>query len=539
MHLVLRRSIGSSHGFRIILLLVALVFFTADLQAASEPEVEVIGCVVDYGGKPYRNIWISLYGLNYNGGAEYNGNNSVGTTDERGEFSVRMKAGLPGVDAQPAQARIHGEFRGYVTKGWTGGRTDAWPKIIVSNIGERVDLHPKGCIKFSYPIDVSGVVFNDELEDSGHPDGVGLRLSVGDDYVEVGASIPASGYSSQKFYFGVDLIENDAYEIKISRQPKNMHCEVKRGIKGTIGGVSSEIKPIEMSYNGWATTTLEVRCTEDEETRVFYRKRDEREAALSALGEEMVARTRFDLHRTEGREAFLQACDERIASARRRIAYKTDKAKCMRAAGNAMQASEARSGLLRTADKPLLSVGGRESSTEEIDSFYRAWDEREATLYELGEKMLGSNGFNLQTRAGRAAFLQACDERIAAACSRVEDGAGKTKEDEQVILLPRNKTSASDLIQSSIKEANDPSAKADRLAREAGVLKQNKADTEELQAAMGQLVGVIEKHKQAKQDRKQEEQQNRPYGAIAECTPGRTYDAHKCNCLMNPKDAGC
>ena len=74
-------------------------------------------------------------------------------------------------------------------------------------------------------------------------------------------------------------------------------------------------------------------------------------------------------------------------------------------------------GRLRTADKPLLTVGVgvNDTSFEQSSAFSREWDIREEILYGLGEKMLEWGNFNLQTAAGREAFLRACDERIAAA----------------------------------------------------------------------------------------------------------------------------
>ena len=85
-----------------------------------------------------------------------------------------------------------------------------------------------------------------------------------------------------------------------------------------------------------------------------------------------------------------------------------------------MRADESGSdnGRLRTADKPLLTSGGPQATAAHISDFYHDWDNREEILYQLGEKMLAWGDFKLQTIAGRAAFLQACDEKIAAARAR-------------------------------------------------------------------------------------------------------------------------
>jgi hypothetical protein len=85
-----------------------------------------------------------------------------------------------------------------------------------------------------------------------------------------------------------------------------------------------------------------------------------------------------------------------------------------------MRADESGSvnGRLRTADKPLFTCCNAQTTREHINDFNRDWDNREETLYQLGEKMLEWGDFKLQTIAGRAAFLQACDEKIAAARAR-------------------------------------------------------------------------------------------------------------------------
>lgn len=259
----LSRSLGNDQGHRrwANLSAVALVFFTTTTQAASEPEVEVIGCVQDYGGRPYRNVHVELSGLNYKGGAGYSGNNSVDTTNERGEFSVRMKAGKPaqpGIPEQPATARISGTRKVYVTSGWQGGPwggADVWPKITVSNTGKPVDLRPKGCIRFPYPIDVSGVVTSDDLKLAPYPT-LTLRINAVGDYSKITTSIPSSS-GHRDFNFGVDLRLGDAYKIE-PEQPQCAQCVFESPAGEKIG--ESELTLLPGSDNTWSANMLRLHC---------------------------------------------------------------------------------------------------------------------------------------------------------------------------------------------------------------------------------------------------------------------------------------
>lgn len=275
-------------GFHAILSAVALAFFASDLQA-SEPEVEVIGCVVDYVGQPYRNVFIELSGLNYKGGAGYTGNNSIGWTDERGEFTVRMKAGLPGmreVPAQPARARIRGKREVYVNSGGLGGvdaGKDVWPDTIVENIGKPVDLRPEGCIRFPYPIEVIGLVTSDELltrdeqKDGFKLPSLRLRISDDDAYVETGDTIPGHGIV-RNINFGVALRPGDKYKINIPKQPYSLgpnpfnpkqkicyQCDVKAGNKGTVGDIDDNLtlQPLGNKDSLWAINKFRVHCTRE------------------------------------------------------------------------------------------------------------------------------------------------------------------------------------------------------------------------------------------------------------------------------------
>lgn len=242
---------------------VALVFIATTVQAASEPEVDVIGCVQDIGGQPYRNVHVELSGLNYKGGAGYTGNNSVGTTNERGEFSVRMKAGAPaksGVTEKPAIARISGKYEVYVARGWGGGGSwggaDVWPKITVSNTGKQVDLRSKGCIRFPYPIDVSGVVTSDDLEVTPYPT-LTLRISAVGDNLKMTTYIP-SGSGNQDFNFGVDLRVGDAYRIDVPEQPQCARCDFVTLAGEKVG--ESKLTLLPGSYNAWSAKMLRIHC---------------------------------------------------------------------------------------------------------------------------------------------------------------------------------------------------------------------------------------------------------------------------------------
>lgn len=85
-----------------------------------------------------------------------------------------------------------------------------------------------------------------------------------------------------------------------------------------------------------------------------------------------------------------------------------------------MRADESNSvnGRIR-AGKPLFTCCDAQTTNAHINDFNHDWDIREETLYQLGANMCewGVDS-KMQTIAGRAAFLQACDEKIAAARAR-------------------------------------------------------------------------------------------------------------------------
>ena len=71
------------------------------------------------------------------------------------------------------------------------------------------------------------------------------------------------------------------------------------------------------------------------------------------------------------------------------------------------------------AGKPLFTCCDAQTTNAHINDFNHDWDIREETLYQLGANMCewGVDS-KMQTIAGRAAFLQACEEKIAAARAR-------------------------------------------------------------------------------------------------------------------------
>jgi len=71
------------------------------------------------------------------------------------------------------------------------------------------------------------------------------------------------------------------------------------------------------------------------------------------------------------------------------------------------------------AGAPIFTCCDAQTTNAHINDFRHDWDIREETLYQLGENMCewGVDS-KMQTIAGRAAFLQACDEKIAAARTR-------------------------------------------------------------------------------------------------------------------------
>lgn len=242
---------------QIVLATVLLIFATA-ARAQNGPEVEVRGCVVDSGGKPFRNVNIQLSGLNYRGGAGYAGNNSIDTTNERGEFSLRMRAGTK--DA-PARAKLTGRYDVYVIRGWNGGGRpggiDVWPDFQVENIGQPVDLRSK-CIRFEYPFDVSGsVVLKEPLDVSPYP-GLRLRITVGGAFSDLTTFIPRVGVT-QEFNFGIDLSKLDHYVVNVHEpQPKGVYCEILEGKEGNGGDQATFL--LESSYNTWTSKLLKVSC---------------------------------------------------------------------------------------------------------------------------------------------------------------------------------------------------------------------------------------------------------------------------------------
>ncbi|MEI7681826.1 MAG: hypothetical protein WCK07_20670, partial [Betaproteobacteria bacterium] len=262
-----------------------LLIAAAAARAADEPEVEVRGCVVDSGGRPFRNVNIELSGLNYRGGAGYAGNNSVDTTNEQGEFSLRMKAGTK---EAPARAQLAGRYEVYVTPGWNGGKkfggADVWPDLPpIQNIGQPVDLRRNGCIRFNYPFDVSGTVVSELLDVSPYPS-LTLRITVGSAYSTLSTYIPKPGVTPE-FNFGIDLRNGDAYTVDVPRQPRGAQCDIVAGASG-YGGEPGTVL-LESSYNIWTSKRLQVSCRKAPVEKTEAEK--EKEAAEKAAADKLAA----------------------------------------------------------------------------------------------------------------------------------------------------------------------------------------------------------------------------------------------------------
>jgi hypothetical protein len=270
-----------AHWRRVQILCAALAVlsFAVNGLAASEAEVKVTGCVVDHGGRPYKEVNIALSGVNYKGGAGYTGNHSETRTDHLGEFTVRMKAGVP---ERPAQASIRGTREIYTTGGWTGSNrsgtfagADVWPETLVQNIGKPVDLRPKGCIRFPYPITVLGAATSENLYEQDpwpHRSSLRLRLSRGDGHLDMGTPIPVDSRRVQEIDFGVDFRAGDTYSVDIIQQPYSLgpavpptqkmciQCDLVRGATETIGQTPDIIIPVHRYWNLWGVQSLRLQC---------------------------------------------------------------------------------------------------------------------------------------------------------------------------------------------------------------------------------------------------------------------------------------
>lgn len=374
---------------------------------ASEPEVAVTGCVVDFGGKRYKNVDVTLKGLNYRGGDGYSNNNSVTLTDANGEFSLRMKAGeAPPGQAATAQVRATIE-RPFQSRSWSGNASDASHEINVSNIGKPVDLRPAGCLRYPWPISVGGEITSEELDEKADSS-VSVMFAAGGSRDRLAVRIPnrRGREGVARFDLLVSLSERDTYAAQITEQPKGAHCEVKAGNAGIAGQAPTE----EQAQNYWVTTSLRIHCV------------------------------RRDIPPEEPRP---------------------------RLKGN----------------KPLLTVGGPESSSEELDAFSKDWDAMEQALHEVGETMPDWITSRLQTVAGRAAYLQLCGQRLALAQKRKKDESDRAKQEGETdtdatkrgdadlppgALLRRSGNSATALLQGAIDRAEQEDRnRQERAAREA------------------------------------------------------------------------
>lgn len=255
------------------------VFFMAH-SYAGEPEVTVTGCVVDFGGKRYKNIDVELKGLNYRGGAGYTNNNSVTLTDANGEFSVRMKAGKP-PPGQPATAQVRATVKQpWGVHGWSGRASDVAQQINVSNIGKPVDLRPQGCLRYPWPISVGGEIASEELDERAHRS-VSVRFTAGGSSDRLGVFLPnrRGGTSRVPFDFLVGLSEGDHYAVEIAEQPKGAHCEIRAGNSGIAGQSPTR----EGDHSSWVTNPIRIQCFKREIEPEEPRRDEESQEKPAAL----------------------------------------------------------------------------------------------------------------------------------------------------------------------------------------------------------------------------------------------------------------
>jgi len=374
--------------------------FIVSVAHGADREVDVKGCVVDYGGKRYRGVDVELKGVNYRGGAGYSGNNSEMSTDYNGEFSVKMKPGEP-PPGQPTLAQVRIEIkRPYVIHGWFGQASDVAQVINLSNTGRPLDLRQQGCARYPYPISVGGIITSEELDERADNDvmvllragGTETRFPVGMPWRRGGTITPAP------FNFLISLSEGDPFVASIPEQPKGANCTLTLG-----GGRAGQQPTEEIAQNYWVTTPIRIHCE---------RRNVEPEEPRPRL----------------------------------------------------------------TGDKPLLTVGGVESSTEELAAFHKTWDAMEQSLYEVGEKMPDWDAFNLQNVAGRAAYFRLCGERLLLAQKRKKDETDRAKQEGEAGKdkatsnsgdqpLRRGSNSATTLFQNAIDQAEQD--ERDRPARQA------------------------------------------------------------------------
>ena len=273
-------------------LLLFFALFANNPVLAGEPEVTVTGCVVDIKGEPFKGVEISLYGVNYNGGANYTGNNGVTQTNSAGEFTVRMKAGKPGrpaepaanghpgspkIDALPAKAIIRGKYDVYVDKNWTGGGpaggTDVWEEIKVENTGAPVDLRPNGCVHFPFPVNVMGGLSADDFTEWRHEPHLHLRFSVDGVYMDRMPAIPLTPGLVRELDFRVDLRPGQTYTVDILKQPiipipglerptekMCVQCRFESGQSETIGQTPGGRIFTPYARNWWAVRSLKLHC---------------------------------------------------------------------------------------------------------------------------------------------------------------------------------------------------------------------------------------------------------------------------------------
>lgn len=241
--------------------LVAMVsVFSTAHSYASESEVAVTGCVVDFGGKRYKNIDVSLKGVSYRGGAGYADNNSVTVTDFNGNFLVRMKPGEP-PPGQPATAKLRATVeRPLGVHGWSGRAGDVAQEINISNIGKPVDVRP--CLRYPWPISVGGGISSEALDERAD-NSVMVRFTAGGSTDRLPVRLPnhrVYGDSFAPFDLLVGLSEGDPFAVQVHEQPKGAHCDIIKGSSGIAGERQTE----EGAQNYWVTNPIRIQCKKKE-----------------------------------------------------------------------------------------------------------------------------------------------------------------------------------------------------------------------------------------------------------------------------------
>lgn len=192
---------------------------------AREEQAEVIGCARDFSGSPVRGATVELNGINYQGGAEYGGDNGRTTTEWDGTFKLKMKKGTR---PNPADAKVTvwSTIAGQRSRdrGGIGEKS-------VRNVGETVvTISP--CIVVNGPFFIGGVVSGKDPTPRVGSAVLRLKLTTQNPvevaYLDV---VSHGGYEFSPFF-----APGTGYEVFIERQPDDERCYfVKPPPIGTTG----------------------------------------------------------------------------------------------------------------------------------------------------------------------------------------------------------------------------------------------------------------------------------------------------------------